>query len=414
MIMRLIPPLFRGNYHFRQLWLAGFVSALGDYIFLGALGVWVALLTDSPAKVGLVLAAEVAGMLALGAVAGVLVDRWPKRRVMIAIDLARAGALLPLLLVRDGGDFPLLMAGAFVLSGLSRFFGPAKAVMLKEIVPAEELTAASGLEQLAFNIARLAGPVIGAWVVASAGAAPILLADAASFLFSAWCLRKLPRLLASEAARQGKFWRQFAAGFVVIRRSRILALLFFAIALVCMGAGALNALDTFFVLRCLHLPARDVGVFGSAIIVGFLCGSGLGAGGFFKRLGAPRFFGWAVLMMGVFLSGYALAPNIVMAMLFLLGAGLGNGLANVALPAILIGAVAGENLGKVYGLLETGLGAVTLLGTALAGACAERLGIRPVLAAAGVFIVAAGLVSLRMRGKDKAAGAANQSLGEPA
>jgi MFS family permease len=94
---------------YRRLLVGQTLSAFGDYAMFLALAVWVKALTGSNAKAGLAILPFVLPSL-VGPALGVYVDRFPRRRIMIAADLVAATCLLPLLLVHDAGDIWLIYA----------------------------------------------------------------------------------------------------------------------------------------------------------------------------------------------------------------------------------------------------------------------------------------------------------------
>ena len=84
---------------FALLWFAGLVSVAGDFALLIALPLHAYALTGSAVATGAVFAASLLPSILLGSVAGVFVDRWDRKRTMVAADLLRAALLLPLLAV---------------------------------------------------------------------------------------------------------------------------------------------------------------------------------------------------------------------------------------------------------------------------------------------------------------------------
>jgi DHA3 family macrolide efflux protein-like MFS transporter len=128
---------------FRTLWLAQFVSIFGD--FLALFGV-ISLITFSwhgtPVQVTTVTIAFVLPMAVISPIAGVFVDHWNVKRLMIASDLIRAALILMLVFVHS---VPQISAIFVVLSSVSSFFAPAQSVTLRTIVPAEGLLSANAL-----------------------------------------------------------------------------------------------------------------------------------------------------------------------------------------------------------------------------------------------------------------------------
>src|SRR5579884_2542858 len=210
---------------YRLLFGAQVVSNLGDWLDVLALialvlyrwglgaGAWGAVLT----------AINVPGPL-LGPFAGVWVDRWDRRTVMIVCDLARAVLVLGLVWAPNLITVVLLIAA---VSSLSAFFQPAQQAAIRLTVPDDDLLAANALAQLSDNGARLVGPALGGLVVLVAGARGAFAVDAASFLVSAALLSRLvlpvrPPEPAKAVARS--FWHDLRLGLSFLTRSPLLRL----------------------------------------------------------------------------------------------------------------------------------------------------------------------------------------------
>ena len=137
---------------FRTLWLAQFVSVFGD--FLALFGV-ISLITfrwhGTPVQVTTVTIAFVLPMAIISPIAGVFVDHWNVKRLMIASDLIRAVLILMLVFVHS---VPQIAAIFVLLSSVSSFFAPAQSVTLRTIVPPEGLLAANALMMQAFYIVQ--------------------------------------------------------------------------------------------------------------------------------------------------------------------------------------------------------------------------------------------------------------------
>src|SRR5689334_12721857 len=116
---------------YRILWTAQTVSVFGDFLALfGMISLITFRLHGTPADVALATAAFLLPFSAMGPVAGVLVDRWRAKRVMIASDLLRAGIAASLVWARDVPHLCLVMA---VLGLVSCFFAPAQSVALRTL-----------------------------------------------------------------------------------------------------------------------------------------------------------------------------------------------------------------------------------------------------------------------------------------
>jgi MFS family permease len=154
---------------FRLLWAGGLISETGDWFLLVGLPVWVLELTGSSLVTSTVFLVGLLPSLVVGPLAGVLVDRWDRRRTLVAVSLAQAAFLLPLLTV-DGRDrlwvVYLVMA---VEAALAQLNDPARNALVPILVARHDLVGANALIALNGNLARLVGSPLGGILVEVAG-----------------------------------------------------------------------------------------------------------------------------------------------------------------------------------------------------------------------------------------------------
>ncbi|HET9365032.1 MAG TPA: MFS transporter, partial [Candidatus Angelobacter sp.] len=174
---------------FRILWIGPFVSIFGD--FLALFGV-ISLITfrwhGTAVQVTLVTIAYMLPLAVISPVAGVFVDHWNVKRLMVASDLSRAVLIVLLLFVHDVTQ---ICAIFFVMSAVSSFFAPAQSVTVRTIVPMEGLLAANALMAQAFYLVRLLSPATAGVLVAWLTEKACFYLDAASFVFSALMIAQL-------------------------------------------------------------------------------------------------------------------------------------------------------------------------------------------------------------------------------
>src|SRR5437588_6452319 len=143
---------------FRRLWMAQFVSIFGD--FLALFGV-ISLITfrwhGNAVQVTFVLVAYMLPFALVGPLAGVFVDRWNVKRVMIASDLTRAVLVLLAVVATDVRQICVIFA---ILGTFASFFGPAQTVTVRTLVPTEKLLAANAMMAQAFYTVRLISPIL--------------------------------------------------------------------------------------------------------------------------------------------------------------------------------------------------------------------------------------------------------------
>ena len=170
---------------FGLLWAGGLISETGDWFLLVGLPIWVLQLTGSSLVTATVFLVGLLPGLVVGPLAGVLVDRWDRRRTLVAVSLAQAAFLLPLLAVDGRGDLWIVYAVMAVEASLAQLNDPARNALVPSLVEADDLVGANALIGLNSNLARLAGSPLGGILVEVAGLPGLVIGDAVSFLAGA-------------------------------------------------------------------------------------------------------------------------------------------------------------------------------------------------------------------------------------
>jgi MFS transporter, DHA3 family, macrolide efflux protein len=168
------------------LWIAQFFSQFGDSVFQLAF-IWLILdLTGSKSATGIAATISYLPSLVFGVGAGLLVDRWNRRLVMIGADAARAALLaVASLLFFAGALTPaLLTALAFGVATAAVLFYPARDAMLPDLVPSEGLNRANAFVQLSQQGAFFAGPMVAGYLIKQYGVASAFPTGAIFFLGS--------------------------------------------------------------------------------------------------------------------------------------------------------------------------------------------------------------------------------------
>jgi MFS family permease len=167
---------------------AEIVSSLGSRITFLALPWFVLVTTGSAAKMGIVLAVEMAPVALLGIPSGAVVARLGARRTMQLADLARAPLMCSIPLLHSAGalSFPLLLVIVFAIGCFLAPFFASQRVILPELVGEDETTVAqaNAVIEGATTLTNLLGPVVAGLLIAAVGATSVLYIDAATFLFS--------------------------------------------------------------------------------------------------------------------------------------------------------------------------------------------------------------------------------------
>jgi Transmembrane secretion effector len=209
------PARLHRNRDFVVLQVGQLLSAGGSQLTTLAYPLLVLSATGSAAKAGLVWFARLLPLAAVGLLAGVVVDRVNRRRLMIAADLVRAAAIGSLGVALVAGSFALwhVVAVALIEGVGGAFFAPAAAGALRAVVPRAQLPAAAGVQEARHAAVELAGPPIGGALFAVGRAVPFVV-DAVTYVISALSLTlvKTPFQGARETGR-GSVRSETADGF---------------------------------------------------------------------------------------------------------------------------------------------------------------------------------------------------------
>jgi MFS family permease len=273
------------------------VSMFGDWMRIIVLGIWAKTLTGSSSQAGLVfLVLGVTGLVA--PFGGLVVDRLPKRPLMIATQLALAGVMCLLLFVHDRGDMWILY-GVTLLYGLGGdIFAASRGAMLKAMVDDELLAEANGAYQSIREGLRLIAPLAGAGIFAAWGGSVVAMVDAGTFLVSAAALGALTFVEPARAVKEHHFVKEISAGLTHIARTRVLRELTIGLATALLVAGFSETLIFAVTSDALHRSPSFVGVLGTAQGIGAIAG-GVTSAWLMRRIGDVRLAGIGVALFGI-------------------------------------------------------------------------------------------------------------------
>jgi MFS family permease len=196
------PPLHR-NRDFMVLWTSQVVSTVGTRVSGIAYPLLVLAITGSPAQAGIVGFAQTLPFLVLFLPAGALVDRWDRRRIMLACEVIRAAALGSVAVAAVAGlvSVPQLVVVALIEGGCFVFFDLCEGAALPRLVPQEQLPAAMAQNQARTQGADLVGQPLGGLLFGLGRAIPFAF-DALSYLVSFAALLSIRRPLQADRAGQ--------------------------------------------------------------------------------------------------------------------------------------------------------------------------------------------------------------------
>jgi MFS family permease len=389
---------FRSLHHpsFAFLWGGQTFSRIGDHLYEIALAWWVLEKTGSATAMATVLIFAFAPMLLFTLLGGVLVDRYSRLHVMLAADVVRGGTAAALAVLALRGELAIWHVYLFslVFGLVEAFFHPAYAAAVPAIVPERDLPSANSLGSLSVQAGRIAGPPLGALLIALGGMPLAFSVNALSFFAAAVFLLPLlyreqpPGLYASSAAAGESLLLDFKEGIQVVLAAPWLwlSIAVFALANITL-AGPYSVSLPFLVNEHLGADVRTLGLLYSFFAAGYLLGGvWLGNKAQVRRRGRLIYGGMAVA--GVALLLFALPVGIAGLALAALVNGAALEISSLAWLNALQSLVPREKLGRVASVDSLGSFALLPVGYGLAGLATEQLG------APLVFLLGGGLTTL--------------------
>lgn len=257
---------------------------------------------------GITTGLQFAPLLLLSAHAGVLADRFPKRRVLMCTQtvMGLSALTLGLLVVTGAVELWEVFVCAFGLGLAAAFDNPARQAFASEVVARQDVTSAIGMNSASMNIARLIGPGVAGVLIADFGTGPAFLINAGSFVA---VLTALIRMRPAEMFLGDRLPRgrgQVREGVRYLRSRPDLLLIFFIAGMV--GTFGLNfqITNALMATGAFHRGAREYGLLGSVMAIGSLSAALLAGRRERPRL---RLLIFAGLAFGTCMTAGALMPS---------------------------------------------------------------------------------------------------------
>ena len=359
------------------MWFGHLISHAGDAVFMIALP-WLMLdITGSKSLTSLVSMSAYLPAVLFGLFAGVVVDRYNRKWIMIYSDILRAllVAVIPLSLIY-GFISPLLIGAiTFSLSTFSAFFYPARDSLIPHIVTAEELPAANSAISVSGQMSHLLGPLFAGIGISIFGLRHLFTADAISFLFSILLISLIvgpARKLTIE--QHPPKWQGIVEGLTYVNSHkglRLLLILTFVNNIFIMGPAIIGL--PVFVREVL---TSDFGVL-AKLEVAMAAGMIVGSFVFWKA--EKNISPISILLFGIVMDGitYTLlffADTSFIAMLVLIIHGIGIPLITVSRTTIIQAVVPDEYRGRLFSMIYMAVMGTTAISVGLTGFILEFIG----------------------------------------
>jgi MFS family permease len=385
--------LLRTAASFRLLFLATLGSGVGTWMATIALTSDVTDRTHSPWWVSALFIVTFLPSVIVGLVAGPLVDRLSRKKLIVAADVVRIGVFVALPFV---GSSLAIIALAAIAGVANSFFRPAVLAGVPNLIPEEELANGTSLLQATDWAAATLGPILGGVIVSVSGPDLVYWLNAATFLLSVLLLLRIPaRLLQSEQAITRGHWRDLADGLGAFRRSAAMLTVIVAFGFAMLATGLINVSEIFLAENALHRGAFGYGLLWTATGAGLVIGSLL-MGALLETRELTDVYPLAFLPWAAGILGAGIAQNIWVAALAMVVAGFGNGL-TFPMTVLIVQRYTEDRLrGRAFTLIISAHNLLLGIAMVAAGALTELVGPRWTYVIAAALLGAGGFAALAL------------------
>jgi MFS family permease len=417
------------NPAFLRLWLSQVLTQIGGNMVLFGLTVIVAEGGSNTAVSLLILSFLVPAVL-FSALAGVYVDRWDKRIVLILTNVLRGVAIIGLYLV--GANFALILILNIFVSSVTVFFAPAELAMIPRVVPRQQLLVANGVFTLTLNAAFAIGfALLGPLVINIAGPEAVILVVAILYLVAAvFCvtLPSAPPTPADDSAVHpigetqqavASTLDQLREGLAYIRDNRSIGWSLLYLGITASLVGVLGVLGPDFARDALGLATKDLAVIvlplGFGIVMGILLLNAYG-----KYLPRRRVIEGGTIALGILVMALSAAGPIsrllqsadaasglvdlssitsllAIVVVIAFGAGIAYGFVAIPSQTQLQEDLPEDVRGRVFGVLNMLVSTASFLPIIIVGPISDLIGTTVVIFVVGVAILVAGVASVLFR-----------------
>ena len=392
------------NRDFSALFLGVIISNIGSY-FTGIAIIFLALeitqnLTAAEATrlIALMTTFSLIPVFILGPVAGVLVDKFDRKKVMIIADISAALAITSLIFASKMWHLYLIF---FLNSSVRQFFYPARTASLPRIVKQEELLSANGFVQTSANISRLIGPLLAGFLIEFFGLRAAFIVDAGTFVFSAIMIFTIRTNLKPKDDGEKITLRNVGTGlkdgFKISFGDKIISFVIILFAFTILLIGMIDPLIVPYMNFEFGLGEKEFGMLMSfSAISGIIAAVILSIKGQIKK---KLTFMSATIVVASFCLAFIAAATILpggyiwlyvgFALVGMINVGF-----NIPFATLLQTIIPNHNLGKVSGVVDFVITGASLLASTIAAALAGVASISIIFGLITILVATAGIVGL--------------------
>lgn len=385
---------------FRNLWLSQLISQVFLNLLFFSLMISMYELTRSNSAVSVLVFLVTLPNILLGALAGVLVDKWGRKPVMFLSHFVRFFAVLAFLVSSEtlGWVYSL----AFLISVVSQFFFPAEAATIPDVVKDKKLLlAANGLFSITFFGSVIIGNVLAGPMLRIVGPQITFIVVALAFLLAAFFTSRLPGDISiQKVTTNTNLFSDFLVGLDHIYKNPLIQKGILALGASQITIGILGTIAPGFADKILKINVTDVSLF---VMAPAAAGMGLGAfmvGQYFRKIKRETLIKVSFACASIGLIAYSFVDKITLSIglplllvnvLILVGLGMSNAMLDIPVNTMIQENTSEEVRSRVYGVVSSVIGLAGIFPIVISGALADVVGVRAVMLFSGVALLAVGV-----------------------
>ncbi|NDJ74778.1 MAG: MFS transporter [Chloroflexi bacterium] len=409
---------------FRNLWFGQIVSFVGDSLALNTITLGIIRMAGAGASgryLGTLAVMSALPPLLLGMVAGTIVDRANRKRLMIASDILRGFLALGFLLVNDLSQVWVYYLVSVLLNSVAVFFMPARTALMPLILDdREKLLAGNALSQLTITLSFVVGAGLAGLIVGTADATtsvkattPAFIADSISFFISAYFIARIsisgkvvretaqvisnapivPRSqLTGVVTSVRDVYNELVVGLRYVFTDQVMRGVLISFLAMMLGLGAANVTFVPLLINELGMAEEGLGVIRGSQTLGIILGSAIIAS-LARHFKARDLIGISMIVFGMTTVLVSIVPTytIMIGVIFLVGLVIAP--PQIVAPTLMQNHVPSEKLGRASGAQNTIVTVANILSMGAAGFLMDEIGPRMIFTISGVMIFVAGFVS---------------------
>jgi MFS transporter, DHA3 family, macrolide efflux protein len=391
------------NKNFFLLWLALGISNLGDNVTNLSLIILVNALTHSTAAIAILTIAIAVPKIVFGLIAGVYVDRWNRKYIMLASDFIRAFLVLIFIIAATTHNILLIYLIACIQSAVGTFFDPARGALVQVVVPEEQYMEANSISQTLVVIGQFGGATLAGLLVGLTGQyAPAFIVDALTFAASValvWFVHS-ENARAIQAGTQQHFLHSLQEGLRTVTHNKVLLAIMITMTMMMFAVSPIQVLLVPLLTNVLHLSVAWFGLVQGGDTLGNIIAA-IVIVGIATRIKPEPLFVTSIFGLTLAIAGIGFAFNIpsLFFMMFLIGlVSIGF---QTSIGTIMQKSVSNDVMGRVLSLFEMLPGVASVVSLALIGVLGATLGIQQTFFLAGALMALSGIYATFAFRKEK-------------